>query len=209
MMNVWLASERSRRSACALGIALAAIILTHGVRSTAATWTPQEPFPGLGYEPRPPSGGDMQSPAGSGDRREVIYSHWTKLCQKGKAANGQQVCFVGESRRIKSGTVAVVLIEPSGATKMTLRITLPLGLDLWSGTRIFIDQGNPMNAPYITCENSGCIADFEAGAELIDKLKQGRDLDVQGTNRQGQVVSLVLPLSDFGKAYDGPPADPN
>ena len=31
---------------------------------------------------------------------------------------------------------------------------------------------------------------------------------MQAINSTGQPISLVLPLTDFGKAYDGPPTDP-
>jgi hypothetical protein len=31
---------------------------------------------------------------------------------------------------------------------------------------------------------------------------------VQAINSTGQPISLVLPLTDFAKAYDGPPTDP-
>ena len=31
---------------------------------------------------------------------------------------------------------------------------------------------------------------------------------MQGINGAGQALSLVLPLNDFAKAYDGPPTDP-
>jgi len=52
------------------------------------------------------------------------------------------------------------------------------------------------------------MADYEANADLIGKLKKGQQLAVQAINSNGQPVSLVLPLSDFAKAYDGPPTDP-
>ena len=31
---------------------------------------------------------------------------------------------------------------------------------------------------------------------------------MQGINSQGQAISVLLPLNDFGKAYDGPPTEP-
>ncbi len=31
---------------------------------------------------------------------------------------------------------------------------------------------------------------------------------IQGINGAGQPISLVIPLGDFAKAYDGPPTDP-
>jgi hypothetical protein len=39
-------------------------------------------------------------------------------------------------------------------------------------------------------------------------MKKGQGLVVQGINGAGQAISLVLPLTDFAKAYDGPPTDP-
>jgi hypothetical protein len=52
------------------------------------------------------------------------------------------------------------------------------------------------------------MADYEASAELVGKLRKGQQLVVRGINGQGQMVSMALPLDDFAKAYDGPPTDP-
>jgi hypothetical protein len=65
-----------------------------------------------------------------------------------------------------------------------------------------------MTGPYVICFQNGCMADYEASGELVGKLKKGQGLVVQGINGAGQPVSLVLPLADFAKAYDGPPTDP-
>jgi Invasion associated locus B (IalB) protein len=43
---------------------------------------------------------------------------------------------------------------------------------------------------------------------VIDKLKNGQRLVIQGVNGAGQPISLVVPLADFAKAYDGPLTDP-
>jgi hypothetical protein len=43
---------------------------------------------------------------------------------------------------------------------------------------------------------------------MVGKMKKGQGLVVQAINAGGQPISLVLPLSDFAKAYDGPPTDP-
>ena len=66
-----------------------------------------------------------------------------------------------------------------------------------------------MTAPYVICFTNGCMADYDAsGADLIAKMKKGQGLVIQAINSTGQPISLVLPLADFGKAYDGPPTDP-
>jgi Invasion associated locus B (IalB) protein len=101
-----------------------------------------------------------------------------------------------------------VLIEPEGEPKKILRVTLPLGMQLIHGTRVIIDQSQPMTAPYVICFTNGCMADYEATAQMVDQMKKGKGLVVQAINANGQPISLVLPLADFAKAYDGPPTDP-
>jgi invasion protein IalB len=141
---------------------------------------------------------------------QLIYSPWTKFCLKGQEANAKQVCFTGKDGRVESGqpVVAAVLIEPDGEPRKILRVTLPLGMSLQPGTRVIIDQGQPIQGPYVICFNNGCMADYEASGELINNMKKGQGLVVQGINGAGQAISLVLPLNDFAKAYDGPPTDP-
>ena len=162
----------------------------------------------------PPHQAPAPAPAGNAaggpEVPPLTYSPWTKVCLKGQEANAQQVCFTGKEGRIDTGMLVIgaVLIEPEGAANKILRVTLPLGMQLPQGTRAIVDQGQPMNAPYMICFPNGCMADYEASAELIGKLKKGQSLVVQAINSQGQAVSLTLPLPDFAKAYDGPPTDP-
>jgi invasion protein IalB len=162
-----------------------------------------------------PPGDAQQAPPqgqaqGGGDQVQLIFSPWTKFCLKGQEANAKQVCFTGKDARIESGmpVVAAVLIEPETEPKKILRVTLPLGMQLIHGTRVIIDQNQPMTAPYVICFTNGCMADYEASADMITKMKSGQGLVVQAINSTGQPISLVLPLTDFAKAYDGPPTDP-
>jgi invasion protein IalB len=152
------------------------------------------------------------APQGQAQQQQVqlIYSPWTKFCLKSKDPTPKQVCFTGKDARVESGmpVVAAVLIEPEGAPKKILRVTLPLGMQLVHGTRVIIDQSQPLTAPYVICFTNGCMADYDATAQMIDQMKKGKGLVVQAINANGQPLSLVLPLSDFAKAYDGPPTDP-
>jgi invasion protein IalB len=160
--------------------------------------------------PGAPAEGQPAAPGGDQQQVQLIFSPWTKFCLKGKEANAKQVCFTGKDARIESGmpVVAAVIIEPEGVDKKILRVTLPLGMQLVHGTRVILDQSQPMTAPYVICFNNGCMADYEASADLIGKMKKGQALVVQAINSTGQPISLGLPLSDFAKAYDGPPTDP-
>jgi len=172
------------------------------------------PKPGPQASPQPGPTEAQQPPAAGApppdQQAQLIYSPWTKFCLKGQDPNAKQVCFTGKDARIESGmpVVAAVLIEPEGEAKKILRVTLPLGMQLIHGTRVIIDQNQPMTAPYVICFTNGCMADYEANPDMVGKMKKGQGLVVQAINSTGQPISLVLPLGDFGKAYDGPPTDP-
>jgi len=166
--------------------------------------------------PAPPAQAGQPGQASGGDQQvQLIFSPWTKFCLKGQPGqpvdpNAKEVCFTGKDARVESGqpVVAAVLIEPQGMDKKLLRVTLPLGMQLAHGTRVIIDQNQPMTAPYVICFTNGCMADYEANAELIGKMKKGQGLVIQAINATGQPISVVMPLNDFAKAYEGPPTDP-
>ena len=104
--------------------------------------------------------------------------------------------------------VAAVLIEPENDPKKVLRVTLPLGMSLQPGTRVIVDNGQPMTGPYVTCFNNGCLADVAVGPDFVDGLKKGLLLTVEAKSLSGPATSFVMRLGGFAQAYDGPPADP-
>jgi invasion protein IalB len=168
---------------------------------------PAAPAPEAQQPALPQAQGEQQQ-----QQPQLNFSPWTKLCHKLEENDpkAKEVCFTGKEARIESGMLiaAAVLIEPEGEGKKILRVTLPLGMQLASGTRVIVDSNQPMTAPYVLCVNVGCFADYEANADLIAKMKKGQDLFVQAINSTRQPITLTLPLSDFAKAYDSPPTDP-
>ena len=156
--------------------------------------------------PKADSAAQVQSDVQS----EVVYSPWTKHCLKPHEASAGQTCFTGKDGRVESGlaVVAAVLIEQDSDPKKLLRVILPLGMALKSGTRVIVDKGEPMSASYVTCSHTGCMSDYEASDELIEKLKKGRGLAIQAINGAGQPITFVVPLADFVAAYDGLSTDP-
>jgi invasion protein IalB len=228
MMDVRIASAPARPGARAgvvrcwalsLGVAVALVAASAVGSPVLAQAPPAAPAPKAQPKAQPkappqqtppsaPAAG--AKPAGGPEVPPITYTPWTKICVKGQEANAQQVCFTGKEGRIDTGLMVIggVLIEPEGAATKILRVTLPLGMQIAPGTRVIVDQGQPMNAPYQMCFPNGCLADYEASGELIGKLKKGQSMVVQGVNSQGQAISIPLPLPDFAKAYDGPPIDP-
>ena len=228
----------ARPTACTFSVAAATTMLTALIGSAAFAQAPPAPAPITPAAPKAapraapkaapaqkpadtPAPQAQQQPQARAEQPQLTFSPWTKFClggeanakQKGEEANAikiLQICFTGKDGRVESGmpVVAAVLIEPENDPKKVLRVTLPLGMSLQPGTRVIVDNGQPMTGPYVLCFNNGCMADYEASGELIGKLKKGQRLVIQGIDGAGHPISLVVPLQDFAKAYDGPPTDP-
>lgn len=133
----------------------------------------------------------------------LTFSPWTKFCLT-------DTCFIGSDGRLQPDcgpAVAVVLIERKGDEKRTLRVTLPTRVNLERAVRIIIDQGQAIERPFIGCFASGCMADYAAGAELVDQLKQGKILVLEAIDKANSPISFTVPLVDFASAYDGPPQE--
>ena len=146
---------------------------------------------------------------------QLIFSPWVKLCNKDPDPNAKRVCVTVKDGRVKSGllVVSVAIIEMDGDQRKLMRMSLPYGVALTHGTRMIVDQGQPATAPFVTClppvvPPGGCIADYEATADTINRMKKGQVLTVQAIHMNGQPMSPQLELKDFAKAYDGPPTDP-
>jgi len=150
---------------------------------------------------------EQQNPQGEA---HMVLTPWTKVCPKTQEGSSKRICFTGKEARIETGMLmaAAMLVEPEGEARKVLRITLPLGVALQMGTRVLIDQGQPMSAPYVICFATGCLSDYEATDDLIDRMRKGQNLNLHGFNGKGQPINLVLPLADFAKAHDGPPSEP-
>ena len=146
---------------------------------------------------------------------QLIFSPWARYCAKGvteqsSEMKAKEVCFTAADGHLASGQKLVIalLIEPEWGDTKLLRVTLPLGVALVPGARIVIDEREAMIAPYTVClPKTGCMADYKADTDLIEKLKKGRSLAIQAFDK-GKPVSFTLSLTEFAKAYEGPAGDP-
>jgi invasion protein IalB len=171
---------------------------------------PAQPAPQAQPAPAQPQQQQQQA-----EQPQLIFSPWVKLCNKDPDPNSKRVCVTVKDGRVESGllVVSVAIIEMDGDQRKLMRMSLPYGVALTHGTRMIVDQGTPATAPFVTClppvvPPGGCIADYEATVDTINRMKKGQLLTVQAIHMNGQPMSPQLELKDFAKAYDGPPTDP-
>ena len=181
-------------------------------RRPAQPAQPAQPAKPPQAQPAAPAAAAAQPGA---DQPQLIFSPWVKLCNKDPDPNSKRVCVTVKDGRVESGllVVSVAIIEMDGEQRKLMRMSLPYGVALTHGTRMIVDQGAPATAPFVTClppvvPPGGCIADYEATVDTINRMKKGQILTVQAIHMNGQPMSPQLELKDFAKAYDGPPTDP-
>jgi invasion protein IalB len=163
---------------------------------------------------KPPAGqptkpGQTQAAPQAQDNPQLVYTPWTKQCGKPQEAGAKAGCLTVRGAFAENGfpMSSVTLIEPEGDKKV-LRITVPEPVALAPGMRLVIDQGQPIPIAYLTCFRGACLAEIEATADTITKMKTGQNIFVQAVALSNQVVSLPIPLADFKKVNEGPPIDP-
>ena len=154
----------------------------------------------------------------------LLYSSWTKICMTGgvppevkqNAANGKapaemQICSTGIEARTETDLLflGMATLEPMSAqAQPILRIVVPLGMKIDPGTRLVLDGKDALQSKYVTCLTVGCVTTYELTPDLLAKLKKSKSATVQAIAADDSLVSIQVPLQDFGKAHDGPATDP-
>jgi invasion protein IalB len=212
-MNHRIVSAHARTASRLLAVASAAAFVIGAATQASA----QAPKPRQAPKAQPAKPAQAAAPPAQAQAQQpqLIFSPWVKLCNKDADPQAKRVCVTVKDGRVESGllVVSVAIIEMDGEQKKLLRMSLPYGVALQHGTRLIVDQGAPQTAPFVTClppvvPPGGCISDYEASTDLINRMKKANVLTVQAIHMNGQAMSPQLELKDFAKAYDGPPTDP-
>jgi invasion protein IalB len=193
--------EPVRRS---LFMGVSAAVLVAGITSIAFAQQPGKPGPAA---PAPPQGTAPQAQVQ--EVTQLFFTPWVKVCGKGQEANAKQTCITSISSHTETGlpTVSAALIEKEGDTKI-LNVSVPVPVILPPGEHIVFDQGQGLVAQYTTCFPNGCMAAYEANADVLSKIKSGQTLAVEFVGGGNQLYRMKVPLADFKKVNEGPPSDP-
>jgi invasion protein IalB len=218
-------SRGSIALAAAIGIGLAAPAIAQQPtqaqpQQRPGQQRPAQPAPGQRpaapqpAQPAPAAPQAQQQPAGPTVvqvKAEPSQTDWTKVCGKDQA-QGFEICYTTRDFVSDQGqpVLAVAIYDAKGPQgQKIVRFLMPLGLLLQPGIRFAVDQGQPTPGKYAICFPNGCFA--EAGGlkdDFIAAMKKGTTLNVSVQNQAQREVTFAVPLTGFGKAFDGPPIDP-
>jgi invasion protein IalB len=182
----------------------------------AAPAAPAQPAPAPQAQPQAPAAGAQQGgdtgPMVVQVKSEPSQADWTKVCGKDQASNSE-VCYTTRDFVSDQGqpVLAVAVYDAKGGAQgptKILRFLTPLGLLLQPGIRFAVDQQQATPGRYAICFPNGCFAEAQVKDDVVNGLKKGTTLNVSVQNQVSREVTFAVPLAGFGKAFDGPPIDP-
>lgn len=167
----------------------------------------QQPKPPAQQQPAPQAGGAQPQ------AQQQNQDAWVKICEPipGGENKDKKVCLTHHERI--DGNTGIVVVSAAirqieGQDKSAFLVTVPLGMVLPNGAMVRVDEGKPVQLPYIFCHVGGCLAEHEATPEIIDGLKKGGKLGILVVNAASRKPLVYeIPLTGFTKAIQGPPVD--
>jgi invasion protein IalB len=163
--------------------------------------------------PAVPVAGPSAAPAAAGAGvAQADESPWAKLCTKNEQTGNKQICIIQHGgldpeTGIVLGTAAVRSVEGEDKQALLVGVTTDYSLVIPVGVQIKIDDGEPISLQYVVCFATSCQAQIELTKENFDKMRKGKQMIVAALNMQQHRMGFPVPLTGFGKSYDGPPAD--
>jgi invasion protein IalB len=185
---------------------LAAAIAAMTTAAYAQDTSPPNCPPGYQCIPQP------NSPAAAGvGVAQADESPWAKLCTKNEQTGNKQTCIIQHwgldaETGIVLGTAGVRSVEGEDKQNLLVGVTTAYSLVIPAGVQIKIDNSEPISLQYAVCFPTTCQAHLELTKENFDKIRTGKQMII-AANMQQKRIGFSVPLTGFGKAYEGPPAD--
>ena len=160
-----------------------------------------------------PGAAPAGSPVAGVEAAQGKGSGWVKLCSKNEQTGNKQLCLVKYEEldpNTGMGQIAVAARSVEGEDKQTLLfgVTTAYTLVMPAGVQIKIDDNQPIPLQYTVCLSSQCQAEINLTKEgILDGLRKGKQMIVAAMNMQQKTMAFQVPLTGFGKTFDGPPAD--
>ncbi len=178
-----------------------ALLLAAG--AAAAQQAPAQPAPQQQQAQQPQPGQPVKADL------VAVQQDWTKVCGNDPQTK-KEVCYTTRDFGVQADQplLALAIYDLKGDANRTVKLLLPPGLKLKPGFRFAVDKGSMEQGSFDICFPNGCFAEAQVKASVVDSMKKGEKLTIIVKNQVGAEVTFGLPLTGFGKAFDGPAIDP-
>ncbi len=171
--NVLNGVSRTSRPACATWLAAIALLLAYAVAPSAEAAT----------------------------RTEKTFDAWTVICVEGD--DQAKRCSLMQSRvRAQDKKLALLWTISARGEELGQALTVPVGISIKEGIRMFIGDGDPQIFGYDVCGPRVCIARGDFSPDLALALKGASKVSASYVLGSKQLMQVEFDLSGFSEAYD-------
>lgn len=137
---------------------------------------------------------------------------WVKLCMRNEQTQNKEICLINhEGLEPNTGMVLIAAalrkVEGEETQQLLIRVPTAYALVMPAGVEVKIDEQQPIKLQYAICFPTSCQVQMDVTKELMDSMRNGKQMVVAAMNIQQKTMGFPVPLNGFSKAYDGPPVD--
>ncbi len=130
-----------------------------------------------------------------------VFGQWGVICPSDKAIT----CVIARSifRKSDNGRLARIeigrMLPENG---YSIKIHVPLGLNLVKGIGFRVDDGQSVTLPYVSCSRPGCWTKATLGDDLVGIMKSGNYAYVKFHTVQGEEWDIRFSLNGITAALN-------
>jgi invasion protein IalB len=201
----------SNRLALAALVAVALLLVVGGGIYLFGGWLgltggadPAAPATSVSLPPAVPSAVPSASPPAAPVPQPVaeLFEKWRVQCAQD--AQSRQRCRADQVVVGQNGVpqLAIYATPPLAGRAAQALIVPPWGILIDRGLSLQIDAQSRFTVPIVSCQPSGCWAEFPLDDTLLGAMRQGTTLQVAMVGANGEPVVVAVPLAGFAAAYD-------
>jgi invasion protein IalB len=142
------------------------------------------------------------APASAASRTEKSFGNWAVICVQ-KDDNAPKRCTLIQSRTQADNKVVLIWSINSGNDKeLTQAVTVPAGVSVKEGVRLFIGDAEPLTMAYDICGPRVCVAKGALDDKLVGIIKGSQKASASFVQMSKQLQQVNLELTGFADAYD-------
>jgi len=145
------------------------------------------------------------TPAAASTRTEKSFGSWDVVCVQ-QDDNTPKHCTLLQSRVTADNNRLVMIWSINSGEKkekeLTQAVTVPAGVSVKEGVRLFIGDAEPLTMPYDVCGVRVCIATAPLDEKLVGIIKASQKASASYVQMSKQLLQVNLELSGFTEAYD-------
>ena len=149
--------------------------------------------------------GAAAPPALAMTRTEKTFDSWTVVCVEND--DNTKHCSMLQSR-LREQNKGLLLLwsiaanDAKDSKDLMQGVTVPAGVSIKEGIRLFIGDGDPLTLGYDLCGPRVCIARAPFTPELVATIKSSKKASASYVQASKQLVQVDLDLTGFSDAYD-------